>query len=182
MTTETKEELAEITPEDLFNKLLEDVAAHQTATEAFVANFSFYGRTLKEHADALWIEVPKKMTPEQYRDVFTQLAHNIQIASHFYVVASTISNALSGGNGAKKADLMKAIAETYDKRNKRRPGVDLIDKMADSYMSGTVSVTIAARIVKDFWKQKLESLIEVRKCVEQIGLSQNMEMKYIASM
>lgn len=179
MTTLEPNELESLTPKDLYNKLLEDIAVHGQATETFINNFQYHGKSLRQHSDDLWIEIPEKVTPELFREIFVKLARNIQIASHYYSVASSISNALLGSSRTRKSDLMRAIAESYERQNRRRPGQDLIEKMAESYMNGTSNVTVASKIVKDYWKQKVDSLIEVRKCMEQIGISMTVEMKYM---
>jgi hypothetical protein len=49
--------------------------------------------------------------------------------------------------------------------------------MADSYLANTTSATVAARIVKNFWKQRLDTLLDIRKVFEQIGMSLHVEMK-----
>ena len=43
--------------------------------------------------------------------------------------------------------------------------------MAESYMSSTISAKIASRMVKNFWKQRLDMLLEIRKILEQIPRS-----------
>lgn len=175
----TQEEVELITPEDIYDKLLSDIAVHETASEKFIANFNFYGRTLKEHSDSLWIEIPKQMTPEEFREVFAQIATNIQIASHFYSVSNTIYNSITEGGSTKKSDLITAIARSYENKQRRRPGADVISSMADSYLKDTASVRTAAKIVKDFWKERVTALVEVRKSMEQYGISMHSEMKHL---
>ena len=57
----------------------------------------------------------------------------------------------------------------------------LLKKMADSYLSTTVPTGIAAKIVKNFWKQRLDTLLELRKIVEQIGMSLHVEIKFTST-
>lgn len=49
--------------------------------------------------------------------------------------------------------------------------------MADSYLNNVVSANVAARIVKSFWKQRLDTLLDIRKVFEQIGMSLHVELK-----
>ena len=116
-----EEEKIEVLPEDIYQKLLNDLAVHETATEAFIANFSFYGRTLKEHSEALWIEIPEKPNPEEYRNIFVKLSRNIQIVTHYLSVSTAISNAIIGGTGSQKSELIKTISDSYLNRKLRRP-------------------------------------------------------------
>ena len=59
-----------------------------------------------------------------------------------------------------------------------RPAAVVIERMAESYMSSTVSARVAAKIVKSFWKERWNTLLEVRKILEQIGMSLHVEMKW----
>lgn len=179
MTIEQQEEQENIKTQDLLNELNQDVKVASAATESFIDEFQFNGRSLREHSEALWIEIPKNPNPEDFRLIFTKLARNIQIATHYYSVASSINSALYGSSKQRKADIIKTLAEAYEKNKKRRPSHDTLDKMADSYMQNTANVATASRIVKDFWKQKIESLIEVRKCMEAFGMSKATELKYL---
>jgi len=45
--------------------------------------------------------------------------------------------------------------------------------------SAAIITKIAAKIVKEFFRHRLDALIEVRKCLEQIGISLHVELKYI---
>lgn len=45
-------------------------------------------------------------------------------------------------------------------------------------MSSTVSASVAAKIVKNFWRQRLDTLIDIRKVLEQVGMSLNVETKW----
>lgn len=179
MTTQTTTTISAKTPEEVLDAVRQKAQAHAKATEAFVNEFSFYGRTLREHSDALWIEVPDKPTPEQIREIYIRLIVNIQVASQFLSAASSIHSALMGGGAKTKADIVAAIVDDYKRRGAKRPAGTVIDKMAESYMSDTNSVTVAAKIVKDFWKTRYDALIEVRKMMEQIQLSLVSELKYL---
>ena len=66
----------------------------------------------------------------------------------------------------------------YGKRGAKRPAAVVIERMAESYMSSTVSARVAAKIVKSFWKERWNTLLEVRKILEQIGMSLHVEMKW----
>lgn len=176
----TTEEPTAVNPEDIFNTIVADAAAHGAATDAFIKSFTFYGKSLEEHSTELYIDIPPDPNPEDIRNCFLQLTKNIQIANHFLSVASSISSALTSGSQTQKSDLVAVIARGYESRNARRPGAGIIERMADNYMSDTANVRIAAKIVKDFWKGKVDSLIEVRRCLEGWSMNQATELKYLA--
>ena len=106
------------------------------------------------------------------------LAKNIQITSNYYSIASTMVDAIGGGNSMKRSDVINALVANYANRGAKRPAASVIEKMADSYLSSTVSAEKAAKIVKSFWKQRLDTLLDLRKVFEQIGMSISVEMKF----
>jgi hypothetical protein len=174
-----KKELEEITPEQIMEDIAVGAAAHSAATEAFVDNFMFYDKSLNEWSDQLAVPIAGNPTPLEIRKLYIKLANNIQVASHFYSVSNTINGTIVGGGQIKKSDLVTALVHDYERRNAKRPAREVLERMADSYMKSTVSTRVASKIVKEFWKQRLDSLIEVRKCLESISMSVAMEMKYL---
>jgi hypothetical protein len=177
----TEHEVDSILPKDIFNTIVNDAAVHGAATDEFVKSFSFYGKSLKEHSEDLYIQIPDNPTPIDIRNSFFKLIKNIQITTHYLSIASSISNAISNGGQIKKSDLVAVIVRGYESRNARRPSGAVLERIAESYMSETVNVRIAAKIVRDFWSNMLESLIEVRKCLEQVSISMHVEMKHMES-
>lgn len=186
METETnqadEQEEVFVTPEEIMNEIAEGAASHSEATEAFIEKFSFYGKSLGQWADELVVPIPKDPTPQQLRDLYIKLGNNIQIASHFYSVATTVNSTLAGGGQMRKSDLVTKLVKQYEQSNGRRPARETLERMADSYMGQTVSTRIASKAVKEFWKQRIDTLKEVRKCLESISMSYAMEMKYLDNM
>jgi hypothetical protein len=126
------------------------------------------------------IEIPpaKTLDPQKFREVMIQLAKNVQIANNYYSVSCTIEDAISGGNSIKKSDVTAAIVQRYASKGAKRPAATVIDQMAESYMSGTISARVSSKMVKNFWKQRLDMLLEVRKILEQVSMSIHVEMKW----
>jgi hypothetical protein len=168
-----------VTPEQIMDEILVAAKAHAAATESFASKFMFYGKPLLEWSDELAVAVPDKPTPEALRSLYVKLANNIQIAGHFYSISSTITSTLVGGGQIKHADLVTAIVGQYT-GNQKRPAAAVIEKMAESYMKSTTSTRVAAKLVKEFWRHRLDALTEVRKCLEQINMSLATELKYLS--
>ena len=178
---ETKqEELLEVSPETIVEVVQEGAEIYSEITTSFIQSFTFYEKTLYEWASHLMIEIPpaKSLDEITFRELLINLGTNLQIASNYFSVASSMCDAVSGGNSIKKSDVVSAIVANYAKRNAKRPAASVIDQMAESYMSSTVSARVAARIVKNFWKQRMDTLLEIRKILEQIGMSLHVEMKW----
>jgi len=168
-----------ITVNDALNEITIAAESYTEATEEFVRTFIFYEKTLFDWASYLMIEIPKveDLDALKFREILLQLINNIQISSNYYSVASSILDAISGGNEIKKSTLINSIVSNYAKKGAKRPAGTVIDQMAESYLSNTTSATVAAKIVKNFWKQRLDTLLDIRKVFEQIGMSLHVEMK-----
>ena len=165
-------ELEAPSPESVLDPVIEGAVLFSDATEAFVKNFEFYGKPLFDWAVELSVEIPdnKPIDEDIYRQVLVKLFNNLQRASNFYAAASSIADALSGGSDLKRSDLIKLIA--------KRPAANIIERMADSYMKPTISAAVAAKIVRNFWKQRGETFLELRKVLDGIGFSLHVETKY----
>ena len=169
-----------ITAEDISNAIIEGAEIYSEITGSFMKEFVFYDKTLYQWATDLMIRIPNKnnLDANSFRGCLIELANNIQIASNYYSVAASMSDGIAGGNSIKKSDVVSAIVDNFAKRGARRPAAAVIERMADSYMSSTVSANVAAKIVKNFWKQRLDTLTDIRKVMEQIGMSLNVETKW----
>tara|TARA_Y100001970_G_C14180437_1_gene829536 strand:- start:669 stop:1217 length:549 start_codon:yes stop_codon:yes gene_type:complete len=173
-------ETIEVSPDTIVEVIKEGSEVYSEITTSFVQQFVFYDKTLYDWATELMVEIPnaKHLDEIKFRDLLVTLANNLQIASNYYSVASSMADAVSGGTSIKKSDVVAAIVANYAKKGAKRPAATVIEQMADSYMSSTVSARVAARIVKTFWKQRLDTLLEIRKILEQIGMSLHVEMKW----
>ena len=168
-----------ITAKDISDAIVEGAEIYSEITGSFIKEFVFYDKTLYQWATDLMIHIPNKnnLDANSFRGCLIELATNIQIASNYYSVAASMADGIAGGNSIKKSDVVSAIVDNFAKRGARRPAAAVIERMADSYMSSTVSANVAAKIVKNFWKQRLDTLTDIRKVMEQIGMSLNVETK-----
>lgn len=168
---------------DILDALKEGVELYTEITQSFIEEFVFYEKTLYEWAKELNIEIPssKNLDLVSFRSVLTKLATNLQVASNYYSVACSMVDAIGGGNSIKKSSIISALVSNYAAKGAKRPAATVIEQMADSYLSSTVSAEKAAKIVKNFWKQRVDTLLDLRKIFEQIGLSLSVEMKFTSS-
>lgn len=178
--TELESKINEVTDTDILDSLKAGAALYTSITESFVIEFVFYEKTLYEWANDLKITIPKTSNLDivSFRNLLVELAQNIQIASNYYSVACSMVDAIGGGNNMKKSDIINMLVSNYAARGAKRPAATVIERMADSYLASTVSAEKAAKIVKNFWKQRLDTLLDLRKVFEQIGLSLSVEMKF----
>ena len=182
MATEVTE-IKDVTEDDIIDSLKAGSELYTNITEAFVKEFVFYDKTLYEWATDLMIEIPHPKTLDitSFRTLLLQLARNIQVARNYHSVACSMVDTIGGGNNMKKADIISLLVSNYAAKGAKRPAASVLERMADSYLQSTVSAERAARIVKNFWKQRVDTLLDLRKVFEQIGLSLSVEMKFTSS-
>lgn len=164
--------------EEIMDEVIAGAQVHSAATEIFMDSFVFYEMTLSEWLNEMAIVLPEDIKPEDLRHLYVDLARKLQKASNFYTIASAIHGGLVDGGNIKKSDLVTGLVAQYTASKMKRPAASIIERMADSYMNSTVHTRIAAKIVKDFWRDRRDTLIEVRKCLEQVSISMHTEMKY----
>lgn len=179
----TTEEIENVAPNTIIKDISASAEMYTEITENFIREFVFYEKTLFEWANHLMINVPKlsDLSVDTFRQILLDLIENTQIASNYYSLASSMVEAISGGSNIRRSDIIRSIVNNYAARNAKRPAAAVIERMADSYLSTTVPTSIAAKIVKNFWKQRLETLLELRKLVEQIGMSLHVEIKFTST-
>ncbi len=176
----TTVKIPEITAQEIIQEVSEGAETYAIITENFIAGFTFYDKTLYEWASCLNINIPqtKNLDLITFRSLLVELGKNYQIASNYYSVACSMVDTISGGNSIKKSDIINALVNNYAAKGAKRPAATVIEKMADSYLSNTVGAEKAAKIVKNFWKQRVDTFLELRKIFEQIGLSLSVEIKF----
>lgn len=165
--------------EEIMDEVVAGAQAHSAATEIFMDSFMFYSKTLTEWLNEMAVDIPEEVHPSDLQTLYLDVARKIQRASNFYTIASAIHGGLVDGGNIKKSDLVKSLVDQFADTKKKRPAATIIERMADSYMNATVHTRIAAKIVKDFWRERRDALIEMRKCLEQVSISIHTEMKYL---
>lgn len=175
---ETTEELPAVTPRQLVDDVAEGARIYSELTGHFMAQFQFYGKTLQEWGRDMTVEIPDEMDEPTFRRVLLSLAVKNQKAHNYYALATSLSKAFGGGAEIKKSDLVTAIIGSYLKQNRKRPAGTIVERMADSYMKSTVSSRVAAAIVRDFWRQRLDLFEEQRRLLELVGMSLHVETKW----
>lgn len=181
-TTEELEDLEEATsPDELLRTVEEGAAVYSELTANFIDKFEFYGKTLAEWATEMLIEIPSGIDEKQLKELLVELGNKYQRASNYYSVAYTLSKAFGGGSEMKKSDVINALVANYTHQNKKRPAGAILERMADSYLKSTVSTRVAAGIVRDFWKQRIDTMQDLRRLLEQIGMNLAVTMKFTSS-
>ena len=173
-----EEHLEQQTVEGIIEEVVNGGAAHTVVTESFQNAFMFYGKSLYEWMAEMSVSIPRDLTPADLRNLWVEIAVKHQRAANYYSIASAIHGGIVSGGETKKSELVSKLIESYATGRKTRPAAQIIERMADSYLTSTIHTRIAARIVKDFWKERRDTLVEIRKCLEQVSIAMHSEMKY----
>jgi len=177
-STPLSDVLPEVDVQSIYDEMLIIASNNSEATQAFIDNFEFYGRTLGEWDDHLAVFVPDDVRPDELKNLFIRFSRSIQQATSLYSYASSIMAAVSNGSSLKKSDIVASIVEWYQSQpGAKRPAAAVIDRMAESMMGSTTKTKTAASIAKSFFREKRDALIEGRKCLEQASYAIHMEIK-----
>lgn len=179
---EEKEEsvIPQITAEELLAQVAVGAEIYSELSADFIQEqLVFYGKSLYEWATEMTIEIPEDLNEDTYRRKLAEIANKLQLATNYYSAASAMEDTVSGGAKLSKNDIVKAIVESYNEKGAKRPAASVIERLADAHMSDTVSTAIAAKVVRDFWKKRIEAIDKVGSKIEQIGISLHVEAKHL---
>ena len=173
------DEIPLVDTQAIVDEVIAGAEAHSAATKLFMEQFHFYDKPLLAWMNEMAVILPKeRMTPEILQDKYLEIARKHQRAANYYTIAGAIHGGLTAGGDIKKSDLVRSLVASYTATNRKRPAAGILERMADSYMNSTAHTKVAAKIVKDFWRERRDALVEMRKCLEQVSISMATEMKY----
>lgn len=147
-------------------------------TDTLGASIVIGERTIHEWSDYLVVKVPKDPNLQDLRSLFILVAKNMQIASYYFSIFANYNSTLLGRLDSAKAKLTTELVDDYYKRNAKRPAAQVLEQLSLSYLDDINSQIMISKLLKEFFREKRDMLIEVRKCLEQVSLSHHMEIKY----
>lgn len=163
----------------LLEQTIPSYESFQELANSLMNKIVFFDKTLTEWIDHLAIDIPSEVTLEQIREIYVRVAKQIQQVSFFMSMCSTYNSTLSSQSEAARADIVEALVTDYSIRNAKRPAAVVLNNLADSKLQDANLQLVVSRVLRDFWKERREVLVEVRKCLEQIMISHTSEMKYL---
>ena len=169
-------ETEKYTPEDLIAEVVAASEQHSAATQNFVETYIFYDKTLQQWGMDLSIQIPKDPTPDELKTIYVELLKKLQICNVLYSRANSILTALDQGSLVKKANITTALVKGYEQKKAKRPASSIISQMADTCLEIGYMKT-SSKIAKDFFKDQKDTLIEIRKTLEQLGFLMHLELK-----
>lgn len=170
----------QVLPSTLVDTCLEDLADSQNLIDKITSGIVFYDRTLVEWIEYFSLAPPEKdnVNNETLRNCFLDLTKLIQEASFYYSICSNFNQIITSTTQNIKSMQVNKIVDSYAQAKAKRPSALVINRIADHRLSDISTQILASKILKEFWKERKETLIEVRKCLEQIALNHNVELKY----
>lgn len=179
METEYDTQVFEQNSQTLISDIAKMSEMYEELLPQFTESFIFYGLTLYDWSKKLKIEVPENAKPPDVQSALIKVANGIGMASYYKTVSSNLYTAIMNSTNVQKNNLIAGIVNEMKESNARRPAKDIIESMAENFLKDVRNAELVAKIYKDFWTQKLDALIEIRKCLEQINFSLTTEMKYL---
>lgn len=180
-------------PDDLVTKLeqdasnidsvLEEVKNNSGLANEFInqvmGSLTFFGKSLAVWEDEMVVPIPEgRHAPEDIRALYVDLANKIQQANHWYCLANSSSVISNSGVEIKQAELVTGLMSYYVSQNAKAPPQTVLERMAANYVKKLQNLATVTKIIRDFWKEKLTTLKEVRSILDSLSVSYATEMKY----
>ena len=165
--------------DDVVQAVLGSTAIYDQLYQDFATTFEFYGKTLDEWTDSMYIRIDNDLDPLKLRKLFIDLANKLQIAHNYYSIACSLNRVLDDTSDQKKSDQVAQIVVKFARANHKRPAAQIVERMADSSMKDLLIPKITSLLVKDFWKQRLDSLNTTKDILEQISIGLSVEVKHL---
>jgi len=172
---ELTQELEEIGEDidTIFDDLVTDSETMNVFTDKVSQTLVFFGKSLALWEDEMWVGLPDTGTPtgEEFREIFLDLANKVQIASHYHELASPAHLISMSNISVKKSDLITALISHYHATSTKAPPAAILEKMADGFIARLSNLGNTTKIVKQFWRNKLDTLEKVRVLVNSMAIS-----------
>lgn len=176
----TEEDLSPEDPDALVRGVIEaGNIIYDRAYERLMEELQFCGKTLREWAGEYMIEIPLGIDHRSFRELSARLGNLYQRAQNYHDTVDAAYEALVTSRDLKKDATIHKIVTRYRDDNARRPAGTIIEQMAEHEMRDVVSTAAVAKILKGFWKRRLEMLLDTRKTLDSIGMSLHVELKFL---
>jgi hypothetical protein len=172
-------EIEPVSSEELISLILARVDEQNALTSMFMDGYVFNGKTLNEWRQELYVEIPLKrssLSPEVVVELHLRIARNIQRANNLYAAANATQTSLEASASVKRSEIVNALVDIYEKRGAKRPAAGVLNQMAETLVDYAY-VKAGSHILKTFFKDSRETLIEVRKSLEQVSFMLHLEQK-----
>jgi hypothetical protein len=156
-----------------------DAEANSLFTAQIAENLIFFGKSLAVWEDELAVPLPEsRLDPVTLTNLYIDLANKIQKADHYLALSRASETISSAGVTIKKGDIVSALIGYYHKNNIKVPPGTVIDRLAENYVRKLTNINSVSRVVRDYWKAKVQTLKEISTILSQIAINNATAMKY----
>jgi len=148
----------------------------------FMDQFKIHGRTISEWDDILTLPLninANRPTGLEIREAYLAYSDKIQTAGHLYSITKAMYISADSTRNSKKVDIIRKMVQEYETNRTVKPPAKVLEQLAEQRTSEYIATKITLEIIKEFFAQKIETLHEVRKSLDQISISMNIELKYL---
>lgn len=176
---EVATEITPITAAELMEQLIDKASENDFLSATFMSAYVFNGKSLLEWHDYFYIKLPTSravIRPETMIEFHLKLGVLFQQCAYNYSVASSAATSLDAASSIRKAEVVNSLVGLYERRGGKRPGAQVLSHMADHLIDSAYGKA-GSKVAKDFFREQKESLLEVRKSLEQISIMMHFEQK-----
>lgn len=166
--------MKQATTKDAISLAQQGVGQYSEVFAEMQAALTYRGKTLAEWTTEYFVKVPvdaKTMQEYEYENLILEVARKLQGALANLSAAKSMASALKGAHKVQRSAYTKGVLASYQARNAKRPGADILKDEVSSYLSETALSEIASDIIVDFWKTRVESLKETKNMLESLGMA-----------
>jgi hypothetical protein len=168
--------------EALLETLLKGKQIHDLFTFNMRTHLKITGLSIDELEQKFKISIQTdNLTPEICKMYDVQLMRLNQEASFYYAVANAKAQMLKRAGKSKYRDTFYALVQEYKTADKKLPANATLEALAKVENDDYESVEAIAEIEKDFWKDILQHLSDMRKLIENSTFNSSIEAKYLMS-
>ena len=171
--------MIDINIDTLLSTIEEQSIRTDASANGLIKSVLFYRKSLYVWRKELQIILPK---PEDlnlagYKQLLMSTTVSIQKASALYSTANSLYNLLSETAKAKRAELSDILIEEHLSGNGKVMSKAKLDDLTSRPLRGITDIISISRVIRDFFKEERDTLIEVRKLLEQLGYVLHTERK-----
>lgn len=169
----------QLKPEELLADLPAESSKISAITVGLSKTLQFQGKSLFEWRNELRVEIPQEFNYDNYKIFITSLATNIQRSSGLYNFANSLYSIMTKSSKMKHQELQGILLERYlaNKDGGRVPSQAKLQELANNPLQDTISMIATLKVVRDFFQEQRDNLVELRKTTEPLGYILNIEYK-----
>lgn len=171
MAEEKKEKSARRRAEELMKSVRDGKLVATVFADALEKQYLIHGKSMKYWRDYFKIRIPEDPDIAQCKSLAAKLMNLQHEASFYHSAAELHHDALLSGHETEYINEFNKLTAEYKEKGNSLPNQKTLDTMASGGVVDLKGAIYNAKMIKNFWKRILGSLIETRKQLEIISES-----------